>query len=81
MAISFSGKKLTLDVVRLILAKHGWVVGPRENTMQYTCMVTHGQHTLIQYKTLGQLRHLAVRFILQEIYELQLMSKCAIPPE
>jgi len=81
MAITFSGKKLTLDIVRLILAKHGWAVGPRENTRQYRCLVTQGQSTLIQYKTLGQLRHLAVRLILQEVYELQLMSKCAIPPE
>ena len=81
MSINFSGMKLTLARIRPILAKHGWVIGPRENTCQYHCMVTHGQHTLIQYKTLSQLRHLAVRFILHEVYELQMMSKCAIPPE
>jgi hypothetical protein len=81
MAITFCGRKLTLDVVRLILARHGWVVGPRENTCQYHCLVTQGQSTLVQYKTLGQLRHLAVRLLLQEVYDLQLMSKCAIPPE
>jgi hypothetical protein len=81
MAITFSGTKLTLARIRPILARHGWIVGPRENTCQYHCLVTHGQHTLVQYKTLGQLRHLAVRLILQEVYDLQLMSKCAIPPE
>ena len=81
MAIHFSGMKLTLARIRPILAKHGWVIGARENTCQYTCMVTHGQNTLIQYKTLGQLRHLAVRFILQEVLELEMMSKYAIPPE
>jgi hypothetical protein len=81
MAISIHGFKLTMARCRTILAHHGWTIGPRVNSVQYECTVTTSGFPLKQYKTLRQIRNLANRLLVQEIYNLQLASKNALPPE
>lgn len=81
MAISIHGVKLTMARCKVVLTHHGWEVGPRVNSVQYECTVTTSGVPLKQYKTLRQIRHLAHRLLVQEIYNLQLASKNALPPE